>query len=439
MTSFLTFLATLQLLGHSRIRIWRRSISARADFSDSGLLGIDFSGTNLAGAKFRSCVLAGSRFDEADLSGVDFTDAYLEGNYRHFVHPVLDRMNPVSLMNAIINNADFSEAHLAGVHFGGTNPSSAVLFSEGEVPKQQFVQEDEIQSINQLLGVVRRLKAAYDAEQPDLGITLYFRGEPKWGDVGGDWTLTPSVKRDGFCLYESQMLVDLMSLHPAEFTAEQSALSKWVMAQHHSLRTRFLNVTKNPLVALFFASETDMECAGKLHVFAVPQTMIKPFDSDAVSVISNFGRLPSYDQQMLLGNVKGNARIGDDYPSVMDKLWQLIQEEKPGFVRRIELPDFFKVFLVEPQYSTARVRAQSGAVLASVYHERFERTHVEQMQNVNVYGHYQLSIPGNQPKKQVLDDLRLLNVTRQTLFPGIDESAQEITQKYSQTAVEFRR
>ena len=322
-------------------------------------------------------------------------------------------------------------AHLAGVHFGGTQPSSAVLFPTVELPKQQFILEDEIQSIDQLLGVVRRLKAAYDAEQSDLGITLYFRGEPRWGDAKGEWALSPSVKREGFSLHERQMLVDLMSLHPADFSEEQSALSKWVLAQHHLLRTRFLDVSKNPLVALFFASEKDMESVGKLHIFAVPKTMVKPFNSDTVSVISNYARLPQHEQKMLIGNIKDDVRIGDDYPSVMAKLCQLIQEEKPGFVQRIEMPDLFKVFLVEPQYSSERIRAQAGAVLASAYHDRFERVHVEQVKNVNVYGHYELSIPPKPHKDRLLEDLRLLNVTRQTLFPSIDESSKEITHRYT--------
>ena len=129
-----------------------------ADFSGSPLLGTNFSDANLAGANFSQCILAGSNFSRADLSDADFSGTYLEGRYPYITHRVLDRMLPVRFMDATITDADFSDAHLAGVDFGGTDPSSAILFSKVEVPKQQFVHETEIRSINDLLGVTRHLR-----------------------------------------------------------------------------------------------------------------------------------------------------------------------------------------------------------------------------------------------------------------------------------------
>ena len=218
-----------------------------------------------------------------------------------------------------------------------------------------------------------------------------------------------------------------------------------------SSRTRLLDITRNPLVALFNACEDYKDCDdekltsesdendGRLHIFAVPRTMVKPFSSDAISVIANFAKLRRAEQALLLGTRQedngglAHARENPLYPEVKRRLYNFIRQEKPYFDERIDPRDLFRVFIVEPQQSFARIRAQSGAFLISAFHEQFERHEILKWNpEIPVYDYYPLRVPCNK-KQAIVDELRLLNVTRESLFPGLEEAAKAIIQHYSAT------
>ena len=96
----------------------------------------------------------------------------------------------------------------------------------------------------------------------------------------------------------------------------------------------------------------------------------------------------------------------------------------------IDIRDLFRVFVVEPQRSFERLRAQSGAFLLSAFHERYERDEVLRWnQHIPIYSHSLLTLPQGQ-KESALRDLLLLNVTRETFFPSVDEAASAVTQQY---------
>lgn len=253
----------------------------------------------------------------------------------------------------------------------------------------------------------------------------YFRGESR-----SDWELRPSVMRSGLVQFESEMLTELVIRRPGEFQSGELAISQWVLAQHYGLRTRFLDVTRNPLVALFHACDDLPERDGKLHIFAVPREIIKPFNSDTISIIANFARLPYTQQDLILSEQSPETDF--EYKSALRHLYQLIRGEKPNFEERIAIRDLFRIFVIEPQQSSERIRAQSGAFLASAYHQRLEREEILRLNDrIPVYAHYTPTIP-NASKEGIRRELRLLNITRETLFPGLDESAKAITETYRQ-------
>ena len=139
-------------------------------------------------------------------------------------------------------------------------------------------------------------------------------------------------------------------------------------------------------------------------------------------------------KQFSLGN--NRIRHENDHVQAMRLLHQLIRQEKPYFEECIDPRDFYQVFIVEPQQSSERLRAQAGAFLVSAFHERFEREEILRWNDgIPVYAHYKLTISGEH-RNSIKEDLQLLNVTRETLFPGLDSAAKWVTDSYS-TLVKF--
>ena len=81
------------------------------------------------------------------------------------------------------------------------------------------------------------------------------------------------------------------------------------------------------------------------------------------------------------------------------------------------------MFVVEPKQSFERIRAQEGAFIISAFHERFEREQIlSSTKNLPVYEYDTITVPGDK-KDDILEELSLLNFTRETLYPSLDEVA----------------
>lgn len=78
------------------------------------------------------------------------------------------------------------------------------------------------------------------------------------------------------------------------------------------------------------------------------------------------------------------------------------------------------------------------AFLISAFHERFERDRVVWWnEHTPAYRHYTLNVPagkkGELLEDELLEELALLGVTREAMFPGLDEAARAITESVMST------
>ena len=180
-------------------------------------------------------------------------------------------------------------------------------------------------------------------------------------------------------------------------------------------------------------------------------SLVKPFNSDTVSLITNFASLRRGEQNLLLGkteeDTKGdiNPSYGEEwqpgfsYALAMNRLYQFIRLEKPSFQERISPKALLKVFIVEPQQWIERIRSQSGAFLISALHERFEENEIRAWSDdLTVYHQYPLEVPCRD-KGELGEELTTFNVTNETMLPGLAQSAKSVKKQYREAKFKMRQ
>ena len=403
------------------------------DDQDVYLPRFDMSQVNLSGAKLRRCMLDASNFRLADLTEADLTMSSIVG---------------ADFDGAVLNGTFMLMAKCYRSRFPYGALRNANLFMEPgwQLPATSddpFI--DEIVSLTDLIAKLRTLEPMMESMVPGVRTRLFYRGHDD-----STWTLKPSIMRlESIGNAESEVLTDFMARNPDVFADRESLLSQTVRAREYGLPTRLLDITSNPLVAMFFAVNDERldSKSGALHVFGLSPWMIKSFNSDTIALVCAYARLNIQDQRMLTGvydptSSDAESHIRDArldhllgrynfrWSETMDRLLGEVIMDRHHFSNRIDPFDFFKVFAVTPKAELRRLREQSGAFLLSGFHQRFERNVVlRAMPNTPIYEHRVFTIPAD-AKRRIREELERLNISKETMLSSPEVSAEAIRKRY---------
>ncbi|NPE57548.1 FRG domain-containing protein [Dickeya dadantii] len=246
------------------------------------------------------------------------------------------------------------------------------------------------------------------------------------GQSNKKWRFFPKIFREcGLDESEHSITRDVLISHSDEFYNDQSMFDKLVRMQHFGVPTRLLDVTTNPLVALWFATENEGDNVhGKVSLFFVPKERTKYFDSDAVSCISNMANLKHEEKIELFGLANSILSVRDfNNEKIVKKLCYFVGMEKPNFKEIINPKHILLPLYVKPKLNNKRIVAQSGAFfIFGDYAPNEERKENPIPGKTLVISSYF--------KDKIRNELDLLGVNEATLFPELERTAKIISRRY---------
>lgn len=253
------------------------------------------------------------------------------------------------------------------------------------------------------------------------------------------YKLEPSLFRrdnEGNYLYldnEHILYRELIVSNSADFASDEYTIDRLVRMQHYSLPTRLLDITSNPLIALYFACKSGLgepgadksagEEEGEVIIFELKREQVKYFDSDTASCIANLARLPKDYKDSI--DFTETDTDGFNNQSAIKRLTHFIKGEKPYFEPKI-IPDHLRTIVcVKGKKSNDRISSQSGAFLLFGLDAVLDEKGTPEIK---------VSRIAVANKVSILRELDLININESTVFPYIENSARYVAQKY-----EFRK
>lgn len=237
---------------------------------------------------------------------------------------------------------------------------------------------------------------------------VFFRGH-----ADSDFIVEPSIYRANpitgasFITKEEELCTGIIRECPSEFPESMTAFEMLVKMQHYELPTRLLDITENPLVALYFAALEPLVKShdGQILVYFVHKSDIVNFNNLQVGALSSISFLPA------------NLLKAATTTQALKDLFHNMRLYTTYLPRINSLNDLNKTLCVLPKKSNPRITRQQGAFFLF----GIQNGDKSQLSNLSLTPF--IMDVANDSRSKILDHLARYSISEKFLFPEIDNVA----------------
>lgn len=279
-----------------------------------------------------------------------------------------------------------------------------------------------IDSVSSFIEQIRRVKETKE-DQDGTSTELYFRGQET-----EFWDIEPSIFRDDMLSIEHKLMQIPLQKSPTEFRDLNSMFDIMTKYQHYGMCTRLLDLTTNPLVALYFACKkhgvvkyVTEDGEEEKEPYGVIYYTDKYYSSQSTDIeIQIVSALASYDLE------KENT-LSD----VLERLYHdRIIDERTKDNWLVNYGEFVKIiqnnYMVMPTYTNERLRKQSGVFLLTSLFSFNKENEIKNSVISKAKGKLKEEFSdmcfyiSGEDKENILKELDLYNINEATLFPELE-------------------